>query len=365
MMMIPSAKASRLSHRGFTLVEIMVGMVVALLALLVIMQVFGSFEGQKRMTTGTADAQTTGALALQSIVRETQLAGYGIAAFDNRVNIFKCTNAENRTVRLGGFSTAPVWVQDSVDGGPNDEITVRYGTSMFGGLATQVDKNNYDSGTPAKLPVYSVVGCQVNDTAILSNGGDDCDLLTIKSIDADAEPRPTIEFETEEPASQFSTALINDNAYVSCIGDYRQVTFRIEGDRVMRGEEELASGVVNMQAQYGVSDSAGDSEIKSWVDATGVWSSLNEDRRRRIKAVRVAIVVRNPLKDREVVSYACDQPDDLDDPATGVCAWKDEEGSPAPEVDLTGIDDWDRYRYRVFETIIPLRNVVWAKGGVM
>ena len=41
------------NQAGFSLVELMVGLVIGLMATLVIMQVFSTFEGQKRTTTGT------------------------------------------------------------------------------------------------------------------------------------------------------------------------------------------------------------------------------------------------------------------------------------------------------------------------
>jgi type IV pilus assembly protein PilW len=45
-----------------------------------------------------------------------------------------------------------------------------------------------------------------------------------------------------------------------------------------------------------------------------------------------------------------------------VCAWTGTVASPAPTVDLNpGEANWGSYRYRVFETIIPLRNVIWSK----
>jgi len=31
-------------------------------------------------------------------------------------------------------------------------------------------------------------------------------------------------------------------------------------------------------------------------------------------------------------------------------------------INLTTIEDWQRYRYRVYETIIPLRNIIWSKN---
>ncbi|MBU3990724.1 MAG: hypothetical protein KJ702_15590 [Gammaproteobacteria bacterium] len=47
---------------------------------------------------------------------------------------------------------------------------------------------------------------------------------------------------------------------------------------------------------------------------------------------------------------------------TGLCAWAGNGTSPAPTVNLSpGDANWNRYRYRVFETIAPLRNIVWSK----
>lgn len=354
---------------GFTLVEIMVGMVVALLALLVIMQVFGSFEGQKRMTTGTADAQTSGALALQSIQRETQLAGFGVSAFDRRVGPLECTTAENASIALGVFSMAPVEV---VDGGPgaSDTLTVRYGSSMSGGVATRIA-----AIAGNQLSVDSNLGCRVGDTAVVSNGGDTCFVVNVDSLDAGAPPAVPPKINLENPVTPGVSlgSLPTVNAFVSCMGQYREVTFAVNGDRLERDGEEVASGIVNMQVQYGISATPADTQIVQWVDSNADWANLSDqgaadiDRRKRIKAVRVAIVARNSMRDREPVSEACAQPADLANPATGVCAWKNEPGSLAPVIDLRDPADpneWRHYRYRVLETIIPLRNVVWAREAM-
>ncbi len=63
---------------GFSLVEILVGLVIGLLATLVILQVFSVFEGQKRTTTGVADAQTNGSIALYTLARDLQRAGFAM-----------------------------------------------------------------------------------------------------------------------------------------------------------------------------------------------------------------------------------------------------------------------------------------------
>ena len=62
---------------GFSLVEIMVGMVISLLSILVVLQTFGVFEGQKRSTTSGSDAQTNGVFATYIVERDVRMAGYG------------------------------------------------------------------------------------------------------------------------------------------------------------------------------------------------------------------------------------------------------------------------------------------------
>ena len=76
--MNPTRRFARFRQAGFTLIELMVGMAIGLLATIIIMQVMSLFEAQRRTTTGSADAQTNGGIALYSIAREVQMAGYGL-----------------------------------------------------------------------------------------------------------------------------------------------------------------------------------------------------------------------------------------------------------------------------------------------
>ena len=51
------------------------------------------------------------------------------------------------------------------------------------------------------------------------------------------------------------------------------------------------------------------------------------------------------------------------DPATGSCSISN--AAPVtwpggPAIDLSNDPDWRCYRYRSFETMVPLRNVLWA-----
>ena len=104
---------------------------------------------------------------------------------------------------------------------------------------------------------------------------------------------------------------------------------------------------------------AEENTVDQWVNATGeTWSTPNNTNRKLIKAIRLAIVARNGLLEKESVSYPCSTTH------PGLCAWTGTSKSPAPTIDLSNRSDWQQYRYRVFTTIIPLRNIVWAKEAL-
>ncbi|MGD9953923.1 MAG: PilW family protein, partial [Burkholderiales bacterium] len=63
---------------GFTLVELMVGVLIGLIGTVVIFQVFAVSESQKRTTTGGSDAQLNGVFGLFQIERDVRMAGYGL-----------------------------------------------------------------------------------------------------------------------------------------------------------------------------------------------------------------------------------------------------------------------------------------------
>ena len=57
----------------------MVAMAVGLITVLVVMQVFWRSRVTSGPTTGAADAQTNGGIALYNIRRQVQMAGFGLS----------------------------------------------------------------------------------------------------------------------------------------------------------------------------------------------------------------------------------------------------------------------------------------------
>src|SRR5947209_7130004 len=84
---------TRVSQAGMGLPEIMVGLAIGLISALVIMQVMTNFEGQKRTTSGVADAQTNGSIALYTMQRQIQMAGFGLPVFSHQNQPLNCDPA--------------------------------------------------------------------------------------------------------------------------------------------------------------------------------------------------------------------------------------------------------------------------------
>jgi type IV pilus assembly protein PilW len=81
--------------------------------------------------------------------------------------------------------------------------------------------------------------------------------------------------------------------------------------------------------------------------------------RNRIRAIRIAVVARDGMLQKQAVSQTCNG----GTAGVGkVCIWT-ADSTPA-SVDLSSIADWQRYRYRVYETVIPLRNVIWNRDAL-
>jgi type IV pilus assembly protein PilW len=343
--------------------ELMVGMTIGMIATIIIVQVMSVFEAQKRTTTGTADAQTNGGIALYSIAREAQNAGYPLfPAVDTPLS---CT-----TITYGGTSItgiAPVTITEvaAVAGvsPASDSITIRYGSPTSTGAAAGAT-----AGVPTTIGVVTNNG---TTAAVLSNLGCQVgDITMVNTTTTCAMSRVTAKAGSTSITVENSTGIV-PGASLACLGTWNEITYQVNAATGNLDRTSLVTGaangvaittpsvvgVVNVQAQYGVSTAASSNQIASWVDASGAtWAAPSVANRNRIKAIRVAVVARNAKIEPDVVTTAA---------PTAWASTVTFDGAvwPAPTIDLSpGNANWARYRYRVFETTVPLRNVIWSKG---
>jgi type IV pilus assembly protein PilW len=364
-MMMPINKNTHLSKKGsnqngFSLVELMVGLVIGLLATIVIVQVFSTFEGRKRSTSGSSDAQTNGSIALMSIQRNVQMAGYGLPLpmADIKNSSLKCAafadfdpdnNANNST------NLFPLVIQN---GATSDTITVRFSTTAMGAIPVEI-VNAANATGPTGLALSNNIGCKDNDIALISNGNT-CRMTTV--VDANGNPN-TLKNIRLNALTAAGNPLVN-GAKFACMGNWQNYTYQIVNNELRLNGQPIVSEAVNLQAQYGISATADSNQVDEWLTPTagnGFATPTVADRN-RIKAIRVAIVVRNGLLEKEAVSTACSSTTAAS--PSGVCAWDGSVYGQAPTVNLTATANWDRYRYRVFATIIPVRNMLWSKEAL-
>ncbi len=331
-----SSVNQRFNQAGFSLVELMVGVTIGLLATLAIMQVMGSFEAQKRITTGTADAQTNGNIALYNLSHDIQSAGYGLmfsGKHTDKTSAIDCTSL-SATGLAGVGDLAPVTI---VDGGAtgSDNLIIRSALTNLAGLPTRI----ISAPVGNTITVASNLGCKNGDFLLINNAGA-CAMTRL-----DATNGVTGDTRVGLDASGTPPAVAVENAVLSCLAAWRINTYAVSGGNLQLNAGDAVADIVNMQAQYGVSDSVNSNKITSWQTATGTYdTTMTVANRNLIKAVRLAVVSRNSKMEASDVTASCSFTTD---------------GGLA--IDLSGDANCKRYRYSVYEAVVPLRNMIWSK----
>lgn len=392
------APVGRAVQRGMGLIDILIGMTIGLIGMIIVFQAFSVFEGQKRTTTAANDAQESGLMALGLIERDMRMGGYGFFSS----NLLSCSQLRwNRST--GAETLAPFMPVQVVDGASNasDTLRISYSTSPFGATPSTLQQPFSGSvaslliDNPARTGGATSAAYRVGDQILVGNpfSALPCTRLQVSGVDnaliaqgviavgvaptTDAPHNPAAgSLASLVPAGGYTSAPTAPTAVVN-LGAFRRVEYRVVTDTVRGGrlvsldlnplpttaatDVVLADGVVSLQAQYGVSNAATDQSISAWVDASAApWITPAVADIGRIKAVRVAIVARSQLPERDnvqTVEIPCVNGSGTNN--NGPCAWRDTAAGPAPIIDLSATADWRRYRYRVYETIIPLRNVMW------
>ena len=350
-----------MSQKGFSLVEIMVGLVIGLLATLVIMQVFSVFEGQKRTTMGTADAQTNGSIALFTIQRDVQMAGFGLPVFDTLNPPLKCNpsptvdhDSNAATPVIGMF---PLTVTDGgTAAGASDSLAIRYsldGSTAKSGIVVKITEDLV--GTVAT--VDNNLNCNDGDVVMVSVGTA-CAMTKVNDNNLAADTTHI---------TLLSATGASKDASLACMGNWSQFSYAVVNNQLQRNDASsvtatpMVSDIVNMQVQYGISATANSNVVVNWVDASGgTWVTPTVANRNRIKALHIAVVARNGLLEKTNVTNECTTAQGTVN--NGPCAWDDTGLDAAPKIDLSNDANWQQYRYRVYETIIPLRNMIWSKN---
>ena len=358
---MPSRQLNRRHHTGFSLVEIMVGMVIGLLSTIIVMQVFATFEGQKRTTTGGSDAQTNGGVGLYTIERDIRMGGYGFA------DATGCALASSFSgVALAPLVLAPVAIADGAGGLP-DSITILSGNKSSWSVPTRVISVHAQAAT--QFNTNATLGLAQNDLLIAYEtiaGTPTCTLSQVDNADPVSNPIVHAAGSWNGNSAIFPAAGYSTNALLMNVGSFMSHTYSIDANSNLvftdyssatntNSSQILSPDIVSIQAEYGFDTRAGaqtDTQVDTWsaamidADASGTVGDAGDIN--RIYALRFALVARSGLLEKP-------------DPATGVCntttagpVWA------GGTISLAADANWQCYRYKTFETIVPLRNAIWG-----
>ena len=388
-------------HAGFSLVEILVGVLIGMIGMVVIFQVLAVAEGQKRNTTGGAEAQSSGALGLLSLQQDAQLAGYGIGV--TGADPIGCSVATRDATRSGvnlDFPLLPLEiVQGGAAGNPHpiaDQIRVLYGNSAY---FVSTRTFTASSGTNKTMDSGGRAGFNIGDRVIFAGTGASppCMLAQVTCRPGATGPAcpsgATDKLLLEHDPALSATYPFNNSAILVAFGATsgfafnlgpapRRNVWRITTAADAQGPNrlvvsdttfgngpvvEMSAGIVDLQAEYGV-DANGNNVVENseWTATTPVGAAwLN------VRAIRVAVLARSEQWDKSASASdasACSRNPQWTSGAGGNLALTNftmmnldgaagsadcSETPPSP-------NNWRRYRYHVYETVVPLRNMIWG-----
>lgn len=377
---------------GFSLVELMVSVVVGLLALLFALRLFTGNEASRQSALGGSDSMQNGMIALFSLSGDAEQAGFGL----NDPIIAGCDTAFSDDdgyalagATRGGVAIRPLAPVVIVSNGTAPDSVTFYSGSSLAGTGTVRLLADYTNGTSIKVDRFPWDFKKGNVIVVApEQSGGKCALAQVSQTTAknDAEQFLTIaeddglRFNSGALGAQFKglASRVFDLGPASSLsfhtwsvaGGYLRLRATGDGDASENGAA-VADNIVSVKAQYGFDTRAGNAfqpdnglQVAQWsstmIDADG--SGVNGDAGdwQRIAAVRLAVVARSKAAETTGKGEACTattvQPTVFgDDVPQGVHA-------VPVTLDVAVAGDpvhWRCYRYRVFETVVNLRNAGW------
>jgi len=395
-------------QRGLSLIELMIALVIGLIAILVVTQVALSFQAQKRSTVGTAESMDEGAVALHTLRREIMGAGYGIIDSDLtacRVQAHEARPDTPLTARDFSFSIYPVLINQGASGAP-DTLTVNYSNSPMLATAAMLIRSFAGDETSA-LKLNTRYGFNPGDVIIIADSPPrtptprDCSMYQVTALPTVAGEEDAIEHKYEEYTnlagvqvpSRFNKSGglgITINGAVQAGAQFEankakvfnlganpvSNAFTVQDNQLIFTDglsgtsTALLDNVISFQAQFGLDGRSGtqtnlqvpaqnyvqgtggftdriDQDASgNPIDADGNGTTGNSGDWLRVGAVRIAIVVRS--KHPEINS---------DGSCTATTALPSWTWGTTASANLPA--DWQCYKYKVFETTVPLRNMMW------
>lgn len=402
-----TANFNRLRNSGFSLIELMVGMAIGLLCTLVIATVLSSSEGLRRGVTSGTDAQIAGGMSIFALQRDIASAGYGFASESNAVGCplqarFNGAPALELPARL-----APIFITQG-PAGASDEIRVISSSkgidpergSLIGFTVPLRIAAHGNAGAGAQ-PGYTVGDQRYQVATPLGFAQGDLVIAVPEPASAPGVELPCELFEINAPVPTVAAAAsigatiprLNDasrwnppnfpttqmvtgtdstiGAFLVNLGFFSDRIYRVSADRrlqvailntpnnLTRTVREVQGDVVLLKAMYG-RDTDGDQAV----DIYDYTTPASQPEWQNVFSIRLAIVARSAHYSKEDVTVS----EPLWDVGNAISVAGAVACGSSRCITLKIADvssDWKKYRYKVFDTVIPLRNQRFRSGAVI
>lgn len=384
---------------GFSLVELMVALVMGLIGMIVMMQMFSVYEEQKRRTTGGDDALSSGTIALNGLQRDIQQAGWGLTDVlsvgcnvsglvsggvavplipvsinprDGAGNlIFSSVDANTDSIMIisgngngsveGELINGLPALGDAVLGAVFPNVYEVQAAGMFTAppTADRVFAAPATRGIPCNLAMTTIAGINRPNVSVVAGvaGATGGRLFNMGSA-------PIVRVYAIRNSNLTVCDYIANNCAASVAG---MTTAQLDALWV-----PIANNVVSLRAQYGrdTATAGMDGIVDAWattIATTTTPVSLTPAKNLqacgilRAPAVRVALVARSAQPEKTL-----DWPSLNNHVTAATPVWLGS-GTTASAFDLPSPSPswptWQDFRYKVFQTVIPLRNIT-SRGVV-
>ena len=372
---------------GMSLMEILIAMAIGLIGIVVITQTYLVNENYKRSTTSAGGAQTNGALALFSIEREARMAGWGISWSA----ALGCTNIQwhyngqySNPPQAGGtlpaLTLAPVVIADG--GAAPDTVTIMYGSGTERVIPATLSKTM--PSPSAELEVDNPQGFSdtPGDMVLLVQGGT-CSMTQITQVQPAAghlQHGPGVTAPYNPPGGGSLLPAFTAGAQVFNLGrpivnvysinnNALQLAslFSATSSTVVPGYTPtpftIVENIVDLQAEYGKDNGVNNGTVAAGiytandgiVDSYDNVTPANGVEWQQVLSVRLGVLARSEFYVKP------DVPGGNCAATTANPTWSG--GAFSALGDFTVVTNQARcYGYRVFETVVPIRNMIWRQG---
>lgn len=353
-------------QRGVSLLELLIGIVISMLTVLIITQVFLNSEKHRRIPAAGANTQVNGILALDAIQRDVRQSGYGLGGGAWMGQCNTGASAAAAAVGLANLQLAPLLITPGSGDAPSDSIEVLSSGKVDAAMQIRLAEK-HDEGNSAFI-IRTPMGVEAGDWLVVSSkAGLACAAFQAQAISIAAPwgvtPSASVagDYDDESRLSNMGASPVRRRWSVtgSPASPFALQMTDLANDAPTPSANDAYPDVVLLRALYGK-----DTDNNGAIDTYDTTAPTDLAQWQQVMGVRLSLVVRSPEWSKDDVTLAPLQWDLGDAAVAGSIQCASNAAHKCLELGLAhtvvnGSTEWKQYRYRMYESLIPLRNLIW------